>query len=107
MVGQSRSLASARGCWTGFTKSIPNVSSRDHLNIPFWRLRYGSIRRSRKQRARLPQERRWRPRPTLRVPRFSTLTAIPPTAAVAARGKIVDLQGGDYTKYQEIVSQNY
>ena len=26
---------------------------------------------------------------------------------VAARGKIVDLQGGDYTKYQEIVSQNY
>ena len=26
---------------------------------------------------------------------------------VAARGKIVDLQGRDYTKYQEIVSQNY
>ena len=27
--------------------------------------------------------------------------------SVAARGKIVDLQGGGYTKYQEIVSQNY
>ena len=27
--------------------------------------------------------------------------------SVAARRKIVDLQGGGYTKYQEIVSQNY
>jgi len=31
----------------------------------------------------------------------------PVDRSVAARGKIVDLQGEDYTKYQEIVSQNH